>query len=76
MDSDGRSGKAFDAKTTPHVFVVDKEGTLMYSGAVDDDPRGGNDQKVNYVKDALDALLAGKAVTTTATKPYGCSVKY
>ena len=76
MDSDGKVGKAFDAKTTPHVFVVDKEGTLVYSGAVDDDPRDGNDQKVNYVKDALDALLAGKAVTTTATKPYGCSVKY
>ncbi len=76
MDTDSKVGKQFDAKTTPHMYIIDKEGTLVYNGAIDDDPRGGKETTVNYVKDALDALLAGKAVTTSATKPYGCSVKY
>lgn len=76
MDSDGKVGKQFDAKTTPHMYIIDKEGKLVYNGAIDDDPRGGKDQKENYVKAALDALLAGKAVAKSTTQPYGCSVKY
>lgn len=76
MDSDGKVGKQYDAKTTPHMFIIDKGGTLVYNGAIDDDPRGEKDVKVNYVRDALSALLAGKAVSTSVTKPYGCSVKY
>jgi peroxiredoxin len=76
VDSDGKVGKQFDAKTTPHMYIVDKEGKLVYNGAIDDDPRGENDVKVNYVKQALDLLLSGKAIATSSTKPYGCSVKY
>lgn len=76
MDPDGKIGKAFDAKTTPHVFVIDKEGRLAYSGAFDDDAMGTNPNPTNYVRLAVGALLAGQPVTTTTTKSYGCSVKY
>lgn len=77
-DSSGRVGKSFGMRTTPHMFVVDKDGTLVYNGAIDDqatpdhDPRTAN----NYVKDAVNQLLAGQKVTVTETKPYGCGVKY
>ena len=58
-------------------FLIDGEGTLAYVGAIDDDPRGGKgDGATNYVAAALDEVLAGSAVTTAETKPYGCSVKY
>ena len=76
VDADGKVGKMYGAKTTPHIFIIDKNGAIAYQGAVDDDPRGKKETKVNYVSDALDALLAGKPVVTTATQPYGCSVKY
>jgi peroxiredoxin len=76
MDADGKVGKAFDAKTTPHMFLIDKSGTLVYQGAVDDDPRGEKSDRQVYLKDALDALMAGKEIATTSTKSYGCSVKY
>lgn len=76
LDPEGTVGHQFDAKTTPHIFIINGSGVLVYNGAVDDDPRGNKDEKKNYVKDALDALLAGKAVTTTVTRPYGCGVKY
>jgi hypothetical protein len=72
-------GKAYGAKTTPHMFVIDKEGLLAYNGAIDskkstsiDDIAGAE----NYVAQALDALIAGKPVATTKTEPYGCGVKY
>ena len=76
LDAEGEVGKMYDAKTTPHIFIIDTNGAIAYQGAVDDDPRGKKETKVNYVSDALDALLAGKPVVTTATQPYGCSVKY
>ncbi len=76
MDPDGKAGKALGAKTTPHMFVIDKEGKLAYHGAVDDDPQGTRPDRLNYVKPAVESLLKGKTVETTATKPYGCSVKY
>ena len=76
MDPDGKAGKALGAKTTPHMFVIDKEGKLAYNGAVDDDTRGANESRTNYVKLAVDSLLKGEPVATTTTKPYGCSVKY
>lgn len=76
MDADGKTGKAFGAKTTPHMFIIDKEGKLAYNGAVDDDPQGTRTDRMNYVKPAVDSLLKGEPVATTATKPYGCSVKY
>lgn len=78
LDEDGKVGKMFDAKTTPHMFVIDKNGNLAYMGAIDDDrsTNGGKDAKVNYVKKAVEELLAGKEVSEKATKQYGCSVKY
>lgn len=62
----------FAAKTTPHCFVIDQEGVLRYSGALDDDPRDRKgDEAVPYVRNAIDAVLAGKDVATSSTKPYG-----
>jgi peroxiredoxin len=77
-DSDGKVGKAYGAKSTPHMFIIDKEGKLAYSGGIDNDPQGektGAD-KVNYVDKALTEILDGKAVSEPKTKQYGCSVKY
>jgi peroxiredoxin len=78
LDSDGAVGRLYDAKTTPHMFVIDPQGKLVYNGAIDDDPQGKKEmaQRVNYVKGAVHALLAGKEVSVSETKPYGCSVKY
>lgn len=75
LDGSGKIGKAYGAQTTPHVFVIDKDGKLAYSGAIDDDPDG-KGAKTNYAEAAVNSLLAGSAVATTTTKPYGCSVKY
>jgi peroxiredoxin len=75
-DNSGSVGKLYGARTTPHMYVVDKEGILRYQGAIDSDSSGDEAQATNYVKQALDELLAGKAVTTPQSKPYGCSVKY
>jgi peroxiredoxin len=76
VDQDGAVGHLYDAKTTPHMYIIDGDGKLVYMGAIDDDPRGGSDKPANYVAAALDEVLAGKAVTTAETTPYGCSVKY
>ncbi len=79
IDADGKTGKMYGAKTTPHMFIVNPEGMLIYQGAIDDkasaDPADIATSK-NYVKSALDEAMAGKAVTDAATKSYGCSVKY
>lgn len=79
LDPSGEIGKAYDAKTTPHMFVIDKEGNVAYEGAIDDNdsfkPETIAGAK-NYVKAALDSVLEGKPVETAQTKPYGCSVKY
>jgi peroxiredoxin len=76
LDESGQTGKAYGAKTTPHVFVIDTEGKIAYNGAIDnnDNPNKAGDK--NYVKMALDEVLAKKPVTTSSTKPYGCGVKY
>lgn len=71
-DTAGHAGKAYGARTTPHMFVIDAQGKLAYAGAIDDQKAGGT----NYVKAAVDALLAGKTPEVTLTKPYGCGVKY
>ncbi len=76
MDADGKTGKAFGAKTTPHMYIIDAEGTIVYNGAIDNDTGGKNPERVNYVLAALDELIAGKPVSASTTKPYGCSVKY
>lgn len=75
-DLEGTVGRMFDAKTTPHMFVIDKDGKLVYAGAIDDDPRGSKTEKVNYVQVALDELTSGKPVSIATTKSYGCSMKY
>jgi peroxiredoxin len=79
MDPGGTLGKLYDAKTTPHMYIIDPQGTLIYQGAIDDKPTA--DQAdiqgaKNYVSVALTQALAGKPVTDAATRPYGCSVKY
>lgn len=76
LDPKGEVGKAYGAKTTPHCFVIDKNGVLAYAGAIDDDKSSETPGKTNYVAKAVDELLAGSSVSTATTKPYGCSVKY
>jgi peroxiredoxin len=78
-DASGAMGKAYGAKTTPHMFVIDPAGKVVYNGAIDD-KRSANPADVkgaqNYVRVALDAVKSGKPVATASTSPYGCSVKY
>jgi peroxiredoxin len=79
VDSDGKVGKLYKAKTTPHIFIIDKEGKIAYQGAIDNAPLGKKPEGkelVNYVDKALAELLDGKKVEIAKTKPYGCSVKY
>jgi len=76
QDAAGFIGKIYQAKTTPHMFVVDAAGVLRYSGAIDNDPKGKEENPENYVEKAVTSLLAGGEVETSQTKPYGCSVKY
>ena len=79
LDPDGQVGRAYGAKTTPHLFVVDAAGTLVYDGAIDDNPSTDSADIPGaraYVAEALDAVLAGAPVPVAQTKPYGCSVKY
>lgn len=79
LDPKGVMGKAYGATATPHIFVIAPEGTLAYAGAIDDKPTS-NPSDVpkarNYVKDALAAVFAGKPMTPSQTRAYGCSVKY
>lgn len=78
-DTEGKIGKSYGAKTTPHMFVIDKNGVLAYQGAIDDKPSTRTKdiaKSKNWVAAALDALLAGKTPEVTETKPYGCRVKY
>lgn len=77
LDEDGAVGRSYGAVTTPHMYVVDPEGTLVYQGAIDNKPLGkGDGEAVNYVERALADLAAGRPVAIDKTKPYGCSVKY
>jgi peroxiredoxin len=77
-DSSGAIGKAYGMLTTPHMFVIDKSGTLVYDGAIDDQPDPSHDPRKarNYVREAVGKVLAGEKVEVTKTKPYGCAVKY
>ena len=70
MDADGKVGRAYKAKTTPHMFVVNKDGMIAYQGAIDSNPRDIKNAK-NYVRETLDALLADKPVPTAKTSAYG-----
>lgn len=78
-DQDGKVGHLYDARTTPHMYIVNTEGTLVYQGAIDSIRSANPDdiaKATNYVKAALADLKAGHAVQQTTTQPYGCSVKY
>jgi peroxiredoxin len=80
-DENGAIGRAYGATNTPNMYVIDKNGVLVYAGAIDNSPDGEGEAPtggslVNYVDAALDDLGAGRPVKTPVTKPYGCSVKY
>ena len=79
VDEPGRMGIAYGAKTTPHMYVIDPQGKVVYNGAIDD-KRSTNPEDVktskNYVVAALDELKAGKPVSVASTAPYGCTIKY
>ena len=77
-DSSGDIGHLYDMRTTPHTFVVDASGTLVYQGAMDNHPDPVHDPRTarNYVKEAVEDLLAGKPIEISQTKPYGCAVHY
>jgi len=77
-DSSGAVGHLYGMETTPHMFVIDKSGTLVYDGAIDNvaDPVHDTKTARNYVHEAVDDLINGKPIEVSETKPYGCSVKY
>ena len=79
IDETGTVGRAYDARTTPNMYVVDAEGTLVYAGAIDDDPSpraSGIEGATNNVAEVLELLLSGNDVEPFETAPYGCGVKY
>ena len=77
-DHAGTIGHLYDMKTTPHVFVIAADGTLVYDGALDNNPKPFGDPRTakNYVRAAVTELIVGKPVTVAQTKPYGCAVHY
>jgi peroxiredoxin len=77
-DSAGTIGKLYGMKTTPQMFVIDKDGTLVYQGAIDDQASANHDPRAarNYVREAVAKLQSGEKPAVSETKPYGCSVKY
>lgn len=79
LDPSGEVGKAYDARTTPHMYLIDPEGTLVYQGAIDSEVSTDPDDiegATNYVVAAYESATSGEAVENATTKPYGCSVKY
>lgn len=79
LDETGAVGHAYGAQKTPHVYLIDAEGTLVYRGAIDNAPFGevnGEGAKINYLASALAQIAEGNAVATAQTPPYGCTVKY
>ncbi|VTU38112.1 thioredoxin family protein [Variovorax sp. PBL-E5] len=79
MDEDGVIGQAYGARTTPHLFIIDPKGVLVYAGGIDSMPSTRVDDiktATNYVSQALGEAFGGKAISVTASRPYGCSIKY
>jgi peroxiredoxin len=79
FDPEGTVGRAYGAKTTPHMFVIDDKGVLVYAGAIDDNPSSDAADVAtakNFVRAAYEEASAGKPVSTASTAPYGCGVKY
>ena len=81
LDPTGEVGRSYDAKTTPHMYIINEEGLMKYQGAIDD--AGGRGfmsrdllKAKNYVKESLKEMGTGEEISSPVTKPYGCSVKY
>jgi len=78
-DSSGKVGRAYHATNTPHMFIINTDGNIVYNGAIDNAPLGRvpkDKEYVNYVDKALEELTSGKTISIAKTKPYGCTVKY
>lgn len=78
-DEEGAVGRAYGARTTPHLYIVDPQGKLVYAGGIDSIPSSSQadiPKAVNYVRQALNETLSGKPVSAPVTRPYGCSIKY
>ena len=79
MDEPGKIGQLYNAKTTPHMYIINPQGVLVYSGAIDSVPSARVDDiktATNYVRQGLNEALGGKAISVASTRSYGCSVKY
>ena len=79
MDAEGTVGQAYGARTTPHMYIVNPQGSLIYAGGIDSIPSSRPDDvksAVNYVKQSVAQALAGQPLSNPVTRPYGCSVKY
>ena len=79
MDESGKIGQQYGAKTTPHMYIINPQGVLVYAGAIDSVPSARVDDiktATNYVRQGLNEALGGKAISTSSTRAYGCSVKY
>ena len=79
MDEEGTVGKSYGARTTPHMYIVNPQGNLIYAGGIDSIPSARVDDiktATNYVRQGVNEALAGKPLTAAVTQPYGCSIKY
>ncbi|MFO8030600.1 MAG: thioredoxin family protein [Cyclonatronaceae bacterium] len=79
LDPEGKVGRTYDARVTPHIYIIDPQGMLVYMGAIDDRPTTNHDDVEgarNFVSEALDLLLEGRDVDASTYQPYGCTVKY
>src|SRR5688572_15423932 len=79
LDEEGTTGKAYGARTTPHMYIVNPQGQLIYAGGIDSIASSNPDdikKAVNYVSQGLNEALAGKPLSASTTRPYGCSIKY
>ena len=79
LDPKGEIGKAYGAVTTPHMYIINADGELVYKGGIDDKPSASHSSVAsakNYVRAALDDMAAGREIAQASTRPYGCSVKY
>ena len=79
VDEEGTAGKAYGARTTPHMYIVDPQGRMIYAGGIHSIPSSNPDdikKAVNYVSQGLNEALAGKPLSAASTRPYGCSIKY
>lgn len=79
MDEDGKAGQSYGARTTPHMYIVNPQGILIYAGGIDSIPSSRQEDvktAVNYVKQGVRQALAGQPLSNPTTRPYGCSVKY